>query len=106
MAENHFLEVLKENASDVLFITGLTEMASVATLSHLIHDARLIDVRVQASEATRNLRRWGNDSKFETTYCEEYMYADGIHLLNFKFDNEENGDETVMSFANRSLVPF
>ncbi|QKD60828.2 uncharacterized protein FOBCDRAFT_253608 [Fusarium oxysporum Fo47] len=45
VAENHFLEMLKENASDVLFITGLTEMASVATLSHLIHDARLIDVR-------------------------------------------------------------
>ncbi|KAK2473995.1 hypothetical protein H9L39_13955 [Fusarium oxysporum f. sp. albedinis] len=106
VAENHFLEVLKENASDVLFITGLTEMASVATLSHLNHDAWLIDVRVQASEATRNLRRWGDDSKFETTYCEEYMYADGIHLLNFNFDNEENGDETVMSFANRSLVPF
>ncbi|RKL42153.1 hypothetical protein BFJ70_g4896 [Fusarium oxysporum] len=106
VAENHFLEMLKENASDVLFITGLTEMASVATLSHLIHDARLIDVRVQASEATRNLRRWGDDSKFETTYCEEYMYADGIHLPNFNLDNEENGDETVMSFANRSLVPF
>ncbi|KAG7425015.1 hypothetical protein Forpi1262_v013864 [Fusarium oxysporum f. sp. raphani] len=87
VAENHFLEVLKENASDVLFITGLTEMAS-------------------AGEATRNLRRWGDDSKFETTYCEEYMYADGIYLLNFNFDNEENGDETVMSFANRSLVPF
>ncbi|KNB08901.1 hypothetical protein FOXG_20089 [Fusarium oxysporum f. sp. lycopersici 4287] len=87
VAENHFLEVLKGNASDVLFITGLTEMAS-------------------AGEATRNLRRWGDDSKFETTYCEEYMYADGIYLLNFNFDNEENGDETVMSFANRSLVPF
>ncbi|EXA33205.1 hypothetical protein FOVG_15569 [Fusarium oxysporum f. sp. pisi HDV247] len=87
VAENHFLEVLKENASDVLFITGLTEMAS-------------------AGEATRNLRRWGDDSKFETTYCEEYMYAGGIYLLNFNFDNEENGDETAMSFANRSLVPF
>ncbi|KAI8400370.1 hypothetical protein FOFC_19206 [Fusarium oxysporum] len=77
VAENHFLEVLKENASDVLFITGLTEMAS-------------------AGEATRNLRRWGDDSKFETTYCEKYMYADGIYLLNFNFDNEENGDETVI----------
>ncbi|KAF4436668.1 adenine phosphoribosyltransferase [Fusarium acutatum] len=104
--DNHFLEVLEKDASDVLFITGMTEMAPGATLSHLVHDARLIDVRVQASEATRNLRRWGDENKFKATYCEEYMGTDGIYLRNFTFDNEANGDEAVMSFAHWSLVPF
>ncbi|KAF5550895.1 phosphoribosyl transferase domain-containing protein [Fusarium napiforme] len=104
--DNHFLDVLEKDASDVLFITGMTEMAPGVTLSHLVHDARLIDVRVQASEATRNLRRWGDENKFKTTYCEEYMGRDGIYSPNFTFDNEVNGDEPVMSFAFQRLIPF
>ncbi|RBQ70357.1 hypothetical protein FVER53590_26522 [Fusarium verticillioides] len=105
-AENHFREVLEEDASDVLFITGVKEMAPGATLSHIVNDARLIDVRVQASEATRTLRSWGDGNKSETTHCEAYMGADGIYSPNFTFDNEANGDEAVMSFAIKRLIPF
>ncbi|KAF5234697.1 hypothetical protein FANTH_12049 [Fusarium anthophilum] len=104
--DDHFLEVLEEDASDVLFITGMTEKAPVATLSHLVQDARLIDVRVQASEATRSLRRWGDRNNFNTTHREEQMCEDGIYLPKFTFDNEANGDDTVISFAIRRLVPF
>ncbi|EWG49291.1 hypothetical protein FVEG_08863 [Fusarium verticillioides 7600] len=105
-AENHFREVLEEDASDVLFITGVKEMAPGATLSHIVNDARLIDVRVQASEATRTLRSSGDGNKLETTHCEAYMGADGIYSPNFTFDNEANGDEAVMSFAIKRLIPF
>ncbi|SCV47399.1 related to adenine phosphoribosyltransferase [Fusarium fujikuroi] len=105
-AENHFLEVLEEDGSDVLFITGVTETAPCATLSHLVHDARLIDVRVQASKATRNLRRWGDGNKFKTPDSEKFMCADDIYLPNFTFENEANGDEAVMWFANHRLIPF
>ncbi|KAG5793044.1 hypothetical protein H9Q69_007918 [Fusarium xylarioides] len=104
--DKHFLGMMEEDASDVLFITGMTEMAPGATLSHLVHDTRLIDVRVQASEATRNFRRWGDENKFKTIYCEDYMGADGIYSPNFTFDNEANGDEAVMSFACQCLIPF
>ncbi|KAF5671342.1 adenine phosphoribosyltransferase [Fusarium denticulatum] len=104
--ENHFLEVLEEDASDVLFITGMTDMAPRATLSHLVHDARLIVAQVQASETTRNLRSWGDENKLRTTYCEEHMGVDGIYSPNFTFDDETNGDEAVMSFAIKRLVPF
>jgi hypothetical protein len=105
-AESRFLEVLNEDASDVLFITGVKEIAPGATLSHLVDDARLIDVRAQASEATRNLRSWGDKNKFRKTYCEEHMGVDGIYSPNFTFDNEANGDEAVMSFAIKRLIPF
>ncbi|KAF5569479.1 higher eukaryotic phosphomevalonate kinase [Fusarium phyllophilum] len=106
VGDKHFLGVLEEDASDVLFITGMTELAPGAALSHLVYDARLIDVRVQASEATRNLRRWGDEIKFKTTYCEEHIGADRTYSPNFTFDNEANGDEAVMSFANQRLIPF
>ncbi|RBA22265.1 hypothetical protein FPRO05_00612 [Fusarium proliferatum] len=105
-AENHFLEVLEEDGSDVLFITGMTETAPRAALSHLVQDARLIDVRVQASKATRNLRRWGDENKCKTPDSEEYMSADDIYLPNFTFENEANGEEAVMWFANQRLIPF
>ncbi|KAI1021092.1 hypothetical protein LB503_009982 [Fusarium chuoi] len=105
-ADNHFLEVLEEDGSDVLFITGMTEMAPCATLSHLVHDARLIDVRVQASKATRSLRRWGDENKSKTSDSEKFMCADDIYVPNFTFENETNGDEAVMWFANQRLIPF
>ncbi|KAF5595128.1 phosphoribosyl transferase domain protein [Fusarium subglutinans] len=88
VGDDHFIEVLEEDASDVLFITGL------------------INVRVQASEATRNLRRWGDRNNFNTTHCGEYMCEDSTYLPNFNFDNEANGDDTVISFAIQGLVPF
>ncbi|KAF4958337.1 hypothetical protein FGADI_2503 [Fusarium gaditjirri] len=91
VAENHFLEVVKEDISDVLFITGMAEQAPGAKLPHLVHDARLID---------------GDEFTFKTTYCEEYICADGIYSPNLTFDNEETGDEAVMSFANKRLIPF
>ncbi|KAF5648860.1 phosphoribosyl transferase domain protein [Fusarium sp. NRRL 25303] len=105
-AEKYFIELLKEDGSDALFITGMTETAPCATLSHLVHDARLIDVRVQASKATRKLRRWGDGNKCQTPDSEEYMSADDIYLPSFTFENETNGDEAVMWFANQRLIPF
>ncbi|KAF5624528.1 phosphoribosyl transferase domain protein [Fusarium sp. NRRL 52700] len=105
-AENHFLEVLKEDASDVLFITGMTEIAPGTTLSHLVHDARLIDVQVRVSEATRNLRRWGDRNDFNTSHGQEHMPADGFYLPTFTFDNEADGDDGAIPFAIQRLVPF
>ncbi|CCT74494.1 related to adenine phosphoribosyltransferase [Fusarium fujikuroi IMI 58289] len=105
-AENHFLEVLEEDDSDVLFITGMTETAPCAALSHLVQDARLIDVWVQASKGTRSLRRRGDENTCKTPDSEEYMSADDIYLPNFTFENEANGEEAVMWFANQRLIPF
>jgi phosphomevalonate kinase len=106
VAANHFLKVLNEDSSDVLFIAGMREQAPVAMLSHLVRDARLLDVRVKVSETTRNLRRWGTETSHEKSDGKESKYADTNYLPSFTFDNEETGDETVMLFAHQRLIPF
>ncbi|KAF9776217.1 hypothetical protein IL306_005623 [Fusarium sp. DS 682] len=105
LAEEHFLEVLNGDDVDVLFITGMREEAPVVTLSHLVRGARLLDVRVQVSEAKQSLRRWGTDVNPEVG-GEKSKFADTNYLPSFTFDNELDGDDASIAFANRRLIPF
>lgn len=56
--EEHFLNTVYGAVNaDVLLITGMRDEAPVATLSHLVPNSRLLEIRVNASEETRQVRR-------------------------------------------------
>jgi hypothetical protein len=51
LPQKHFLNVVSDAADmDVLVITGMRDEAPTATLSHLVPNSRLLDIRVTASE--------------------------------------------------------
>lgn len=62
LAEEHFIKVVKSADVGVLFITGMRDEAPVAIFSHMIQDARLLDICVEASLTTRSLRRGRHES--------------------------------------------
>ncbi|CAG8400093.1 unnamed protein product [Penicillium salamii] len=81
----HFVNLVNENLDvDVLFITGIRDKAPVANLSHLVPDRKLFEIRVQASDTTRQARK-------------------GIDNI---FDNETTGSEAAEQFAIERLSPL
>lgn len=98
LPEEHFLQVVNEAAGvDVLFITGMRDEAPVPSLSHLVPGSRLLEVRVEASQEMRQLRRGcqGGDDDQDSKI--------GPNLV---FDNEAAGNEAARRFAERWLLPF
>jgi adenine phosphoribosyltransferase/phosphomevalonate kinase len=109
LPEEHFLNmVYSAEDVDVLLITGMREEAPVATLSHLVPDSRLIEVRVQVSEETRGIRRGsqgaGDDGK-DGNKDESNLTAleDCPSLI---FNNITTGNEGAKRFAKHYLLPF
>ncbi|KAK6352705.1 hypothetical protein TWF696_004708 [Orbilia brochopaga] len=111
LPEEHFLDVVYGAADvDVLLITGMRDQAPVATLSHLVPNSRLLEVRVKASEETRQVRRGhhggddisnnkeGNDSGSNSTALD---YAPSLI-----FENDTTGNEAAKQFAEHYLLPF
>ncbi|TVY87127.1 Adenine phosphoribosyltransferase, partial [Lachnellula willkommii] len=104
LPEEHFLNVVYGAVDvDVLLITGMRDEAPVTALSHLVPDSRLLEVHVQASKQTRQIRRGcnsGDDGDGDVNlraldYCPSLI-----------FDNDTIGNEAPKRFAEQCLLPF
>ncbi|KAF3901989.1 hypothetical protein ABW21_db0208427 [Orbilia brochopaga] len=104
LPEEHFLNVVYGAAGvDVLLITGMRDQAPVATLSPLVPNSRLLEIRVTASEETRRARggchaRSGDD--------DSNLNLDDSCRPSFIFENDTTGNEAAKMFAERYLLPF
>jgi adenine phosphoribosyltransferase len=104
MPEEHFLSlVYNATDTDVLLITGMRDEAPVTTLSHLVPDSRLLDVRIEVKEETRLMRggcslqtRSGIDSK-----CTNRAYHPSLIFI-----NDPSGNEEVKLFGSKILLPY
>ncbi len=112
LPEEHFMNVVYGAVDvDVLLITGMRDEAPVAALSHLVPDSRLLEVHVQASEQTRQIRRGcdggddDDDDNKESNNSRSYLTA-----LDYRpsliFDNDTTGNEAAKRFAEHCLLPF
>ncbi|KAI3320117.1 hypothetical protein HD806DRAFT_507745 [Xylariaceae sp. AK1471] len=109
LPEEHFLNVVYSAEDvDVLLITGMREEAPVATLSHLVPDSRLIEVRVQASKETRRVRRGsqgGGDDDKDGNNGRSYLTALD-YCPSLIFNNNTTGNEAAKGFAEHYLLPL
>jgi adenine phosphoribosyltransferase len=115
LPEEHFLNVVYGAGDvDVLLITGMRDEAPVATLSHLVPDSRLLEIRVKASEETRRIRRGchggdddGNDNKDNK---DSNNGGSNLTALDYHpcliFNNDTTGNEAAKRFAEHYLLPF
>ncbi|CAJ0542969.1 Ff.00g003440.m01.CDS01 [Fusarium sp. VM40] len=110
LAEENFINVVQSADVDVLFITGMRDEAPVATFSPLIQDARLIDVYVEASPATRSLRRGRHESHgpayHEKARGSKSKAATSNYRPRFTFKNEETGHSMIRGFVLKRLLPL
>ena len=115
LPEEHFLNVAYGARDvDVLLITGMRDKAPVTAFSHLVPDSRLLEVRVQATEQTRRVRRGcheGDDDGDENKDNKDSK-SDRSNLMaldyrpNLIFDNDTAGKEGAKRFAEHYLLPF
>jgi adenine phosphoribosyltransferase len=115
LPEEHFLNVVHGAVDlDVLLIAGMRDEAPVATLSHLVPASRLLEVRVQASEETRRVRRGchsgdddGDDNKDNKDRKND---KSNLKASDYRpcliFDNDTTGNEAAKRFAEHYLLPF
>ncbi|KAL8331578.1 hypothetical protein RB593_002146 [Gaeumannomyces tritici] len=106
LPEEHFLDVVHAAVDvDVLLVTGMRDEAPVAALSHLVPDSRLLEVRVNASEETRRVRRGchGGDVDGDDNINGNNALDHHPSLI---FDNGTTGDESAKRFAEQYLIPF
>lgn len=115
LPEDHFLDMLHDNKrAAVLFITGMRDEAPVTTLAHLRPDCRLLDIRIQASEETRRLRKGlhkcdadhagGDDARNPTTNNEQPNTGVSGYRPTLVFDNNLTGREAAERFAEERLL--
>ncbi|KEF60858.1 uncharacterized protein A1O9_02420 [Exophiala aquamarina CBS 119918] len=104
LLQEHFLDVLHGATDvDVPFIHRNERRCPVARLSGLVLESRLLEVRVQAREQTRRLRRGcdsnndGNDLNNLTRNVEWLDYSPSP-----TFDNGPSEDDLAKQFAERS----
>ncbi|RBQ68331.1 hypothetical protein FVER14953_13991 [Fusarium verticillioides] len=116
----HFLNAVSDAADmDVLVITGMRDEAPTATLSHLVPNSRLLDIRVTASEETRQARRKCpvNDNDQHDNHCKnDDCGSNGSNsesnstTLDYRhslvFDNKATGDAVARRFADKYLLPL
>jgi len=108
LLQESFLDVVYDAAdADVLFITGLRDEVPVAALSHLVPDSRLIEVRVQADERTRLIRRGcaSNDEAGDSDNRKMHQGPSG-YRPGLTFNNTTTGDEMIKEFAENNLLRF
>jgi hypothetical protein len=106
LLEEQFLQVLENGADmDVLLITGMRDEAPVASYSYLVPDSRLLEVHVEASKYTRQVRRGRQDDSGEdgkdckgSKDCNEHP--------SFNFNNDMAGSEASERFFEHYLLPF
>lgn len=96
---------------DVLLITGMRDTAPLAVYSHLVPGDRLLEVRVQARDQTRRVRRgWHGVDINGVNSQETNINTSDVAALDYRpsliFDNAETGDSAAERFAERYLLPF
>ncbi|KAJ4258206.1 hypothetical protein NW762_008353 [Fusarium torreyae] len=111
LAEEHFLEVVHSAVDvDVLLITGMRDEAPFATLSHLVSDSRLLEIRVEVSEAVQIARRKGQGKENDSPRMNGNIAGSEPPVLDyipsFTFNNDAVGDEAARVFAEYRLHPF
>lgn len=110
----HFLDVVYGAVDvDVLFITGMRDEAPIASLSHLVPDRRLLEVRVRTSEETRQIRRGcqvGDHKSHDGNISDHKDSNNGKSSLDYRpglvFGNNTTGNEAIERFAVQHLLPF
>lgn len=104
LPEEHFLDLVKSAVDvDVLLITGMRDEAPVATLSPLVPNSKLLEVRVHTSKQTRRVRGGCDSNDDSDKSTPKTASGDRPCLI---FDNDTTGNEEVKSFAEHSLLPF
>lgn len=113
LPEEHFLSVLHGAADmDVLLITGMRDEAPVATLSHLVPNSRLLEVRVKATKEARRVRRGCHssvdncdDNAGNKNNGESHLAVSG-HCPSLVFNNNTTGNDAAERFAENYLLPL
>ncbi|KAL6411865.1 adenine phosphoribosyltransferase [Ilyonectria robusta] len=106
LPEEHFLKVVNSAVDvDVLLVTGMRDEAPVAVFSHLVPDSRLLEVRVNASEETRRVRRGcpGSDDNSNNGRSDSTASDNHPSLV---FENDQPGSEAANRFAEQHLLPL
>jgi len=105
LLEEHFMDVVYGAAGvDVLLVTGMRDEAPVATLSHLVSESRLLEVRVKASQETQRVRRGCPSGDDDNNNRGSNNAMDNQPSL--IFDNDTTGSESAKVFAEQYLLPF
>ncbi|KAI0427611.1 phosphoribosyl transferase domain protein [Xylaria sp. FL1042] len=107
----HFLYIVRNAAdADVLFITGMRDEAPVAEMSHLVPSSKLIDIRIQAGEKIRQIRRGDQGKAYDNDNDSEKESENDDRDNNYRpslvFSNHETGDEAVKKFGKDYLLPY
>lgn len=98
--EEHFLDVVSTIGDvDVLIITGMRDQAPVTVLSPLVPHSKLLDVRVRASEKTRQSRGGRRDGASMAVQDSDYQPS-------MVFDNDGGYMGAPALFARFSLLPW
>jgi adenine phosphoribosyltransferase/phosphomevalonate kinase len=111
LPEEQFLSVVSDARNvDVLLITGMRDVAPVATFSHLVPDKKLLEVRVQTDERYRKRRKGHDiDSNKDNDMDNNDKSSSSktlAHHPDFIFENNTPGVQAVQSFAEINLLPF
>ncbi|KAK0708676.1 phosphoribosyl transferase domain protein [Lasiosphaeris hirsuta] len=108
LPEEHFLHVVNGATDvDVLFVTGMRDEAPVAAFSHLLPGSRLLGVRVEASEETRQFRRGcKGDGVVVGDGKTTGRNGEDEEAPNFIFRNDTAGNRAAEGFAEERLLPF
>ncbi|KAI1765254.1 phosphoribosyl transferase domain protein [Hypoxylon sp. FL1150] len=113
LREEHFLDVVHSAGDlDVLLISGMREEAPVPTLSHLVPESRLLELRVETSQDMRLARGDSQDNKESPDNVDTGDKDDNTPLTtlnyrpNFIFNNNTAGNEAIEKFAESYLLPF
>lgn len=99
LPEDRFLNVVHgARGVDVLLITGMRDEAPMANFPHLFPDSKFLEVRVEASNVNRALRR-GHCIPYGPNWLSEWY----CHSL--IFDNDEAGDAGIKSSPGNTCFP-
>lgn len=115
LPEEHFMNVVHGAADvEVLLITGMRDEAPIAAFSHLVPESRLLEIRVEAREETRQVRQMShgdNDTSDNRKDNKESNNSrSNLMTLNYRpsfiFHNDTIGNEATKRFAENHLLPF
>jgi adenine phosphoribosyltransferase len=111
LPEEHFLDLVYAAVDvDVLLITGMRDEAPVSTLSHLVPESRLLEIRVKASIKTRRVRRGCHGGDENKDNNDSNNSKSNLTALDYRpsliFNNDTTGNEATERFAKKYLLPF
>ena len=108
LPQEHFLNVVHGAIGvDVLLITGMRDEAPVAKFSYLVPGSRLLEVRVQVSEETHQVRLGcRGDEKDQSSKNGKPMSNTLDYRPCLVWNNDTPGHEAAKEFAERYLLPF